>query len=102
MSPLVVPATADEARAALRKSRDPRQRALLNDRYQRQRAGGRRATRRDRQTTLVPHACWRQRPRPRVTRLPERWSARSEKAQARHRRRGGKTVENVLTKGGVL
>jgi hypothetical protein len=83
MTPLVRPAPA--VRKPLRKTVDAERRSVRNDQRQRVRAQDR--SRPPHGTTAVPHACWRERPRPRVTRLPAGWRSESEKARARRLRR---------------
>ena len=67
---------ASQVLVLLQKTRDPKRRAHLNDLWQRLRSRGE-------SRPISPSACWRQRPRPRVTTLPTHWSNESEKARAR-------------------
>lgn len=69
----------------LRHVADPKRRAQLNDRYQQGRAQLRR--RRASPAGVVPHANWRLRARPRVTRLPAAYRGSSVKAVGRQRAR---------------
>lgn len=66
----------------LRRTTNPARRAELNDRYQKARAVSRG---RIGATPRTAHACWRSRPRPRVTKLPQAYHGPSEKAKQRRR-----------------